>query len=152
MPMFEGFFELQTAKDLLPKLQHDYDRLKKSPVDSYAAFDFFVTAYHMLDWEYDATQKKTTYEKRENWFLPVCGQLANGAKHFQASGKAVKKIIVYEGAFDLGFCAPTAFDADELRVELGEKAASEYGRPAIEVLELADKVLHFWKETFRRKG
>lgn len=92
--MTEAFFDLQTPQDVLRKLRHDFGRLKESPVDSYAAFDFFVTAYHMLEWRYrdrnKPEERTQTYEKKENWFLPVCRQLANGAKHFQAGGGAVK--------------------------------------------------------------
>jgi hypothetical protein len=143
MPMVEGFFELQTAKDLLRKLQHDSDRLKKSPVDSHAAFDFFVTAYHMLEWKYPNGDGRTqTY--LENWFQ-VCRHLANGAKHFQAvRGNSVKNTLVHKGAFDQNAFSH-AFDVSELRVELDGEAAREFG-PSIGVLELADKVLHFWQE------
>ena len=62
--MFEGFFELQTAQDLLAKLRHDFDRLKKSPMDSYAAFDFFVTAYHMLEWGYREPRRATNLREK----------------------------------------------------------------------------------------
>jgi hypothetical protein len=140
MPMVEGFFELQTVKDLLRKLQHDSDRLKKSPVDSYAAFDFFVTAYHMLEWQYDG--RTQTY--LENWFQ-VCRRLANSAKHFQAvRGNSVKNTLVHKGAFDQSAFS-RAFDVSELRVELEGEAAREFG-PSIGVLELAEKVLRFWQE------
>ena len=43
MSRFGGFFALGTPADLLKKLRHDF---------SYAAFDFFVTAEHLLDWKY----------------------------------------------------------------------------------------------------
>jgi hypothetical protein len=141
----KGFFDLQTPQDLLRKLRHDFGRLKESPVDSYAAFDFFVTAYHMLEWRYRELEERTqTYEKKENWFLPVCRQLANGAKHFQAGGGSVKDTNVHEGAFDEAFDSH-AFDVSELRVELDGDAAREFGA-SIGVLELAAKTLRFWEE------
>ncbi|MGH8064009.1 MAG: hypothetical protein ACRERE_01985 [Candidatus Entotheonellia bacterium] len=43
MGQFKGFFALQKPVDLLAKLRHDYQRLQRSPTDTYAAFDFFVT-------------------------------------------------------------------------------------------------------------
>jgi hypothetical protein len=49
MPRFTGFAELQTPCDLLRKLQHDISRMAADSGDSYAAFDFFVTAEHLLD-------------------------------------------------------------------------------------------------------
>jgi hypothetical protein len=146
--MTKGFFDLQTPQDLLQKLRRDFGRLKESPVDSYAAFDFFVTAYHMLEWRYrdrnKPDERTQTYKKKENWFLPVCRQLANGAKHFQASGGSVKDTNVHDGAFDEAFDSH-AFDVSELRVELDWEAAREFG-PSIGVLKLAEKVLHFWEE------
>jgi hypothetical protein len=49
---FKGLFELRTATDLLAKLERDLIRLQSNRLDGDAAFDFFVTAYHMLDWLY----------------------------------------------------------------------------------------------------
>ena len=49
MPI-KGFIPLQTPKDLLAKLEHDLGRMEADPTDAYAAFDFFVTAEHVLDW------------------------------------------------------------------------------------------------------
>jgi hypothetical protein len=144
--MTKAFFDLQTPQDLLRKLRHDFGRLKESPVDSYAAFDFFVTAYHMLEWRYrdrnKPEERTQTYEKKENWFLPVCRQLANGAKHFQAGGGAVKDTIVRQGPFDQAFDSH-AFDVSELRVEL-DGDAREFAA-SIGVLELAAKALLFWE-------
>jgi hypothetical protein len=48
----KGIFALRTAKDLFGKLEHDLVRVKKNPADSYAAFDFFVTAFHLKEWKY----------------------------------------------------------------------------------------------------
>ena len=39
---FEGFFELNDARDLFKKLERDYHRLQENPLDQDAAFDFFV--------------------------------------------------------------------------------------------------------------
>lgn len=54
----EGVFSLKTPKDLLGKLQHDYERLKANRLDTYAAFDFFVTSEHLLDWIYPGEANK----------------------------------------------------------------------------------------------
>jgi len=55
----KGLFQLQTARDLLAKLGHDYERLRNSPNDAYVAFDFFVTAEHILDWLHPGWQEPT---------------------------------------------------------------------------------------------
>ncbi len=69
MSKFQGFFELATPPDLLKKLRHDLSRVQQNLTDSYAAFDFFVTAEHILDWKYPDTggnvnmQRRTTLRK-----------------------------------------------------------------------------------------
>lgn len=50
--MFQGFFELKTAQDLLDKLKREYMQLQKSPLNQDIAFNFFITAEHMPDWIY----------------------------------------------------------------------------------------------------
>jgi hypothetical protein len=146
--MTKGFFELQTAQHLLKKLRHDFARLRESPVDSYAAFDFFVTAYHILDWLHPGDSNNTTRKQMERGsnLLQVISHLANGSKHFYVTRHhAVKDTIVRQAAVDPEAFDPTAFDAtSELRIELDGKAASEFGA-SMGVLELAAKALSFWE-------
>jgi len=91
---FKGFASLKTSGDLLGKLKYDYKRMLSNPYDAYAAFDFFVTAYHMLDWLHPiptgkAAQKKNdearSAEETGSILLQVCSHIANGVKHFQAT-------------------------------------------------------------------
>src|ERR1700730_8909407 len=147
MTRFKGFFELQSPQDLLRKLGHDSDRVKKSPMDSYAAFDLFVTAYHMLDWLHPGDSNKATRKQMEsdNNILQVVSHLANGSKHFQVTRHhVVKENIIHEGAFDPNVFGSNAFDVGELRVELDGDAAREFGS-STGVLELAAKALRFWE-------
>lgn len=152
--MTKGFFDLQTPLDLLRKLRHDFGRLKESPLDSYAAFDFFVTAFHMLEWRHPDNAKRRQMERdsrqterdSKSKLLWICSHLANGSKHFQATRRdAVKDTAVHQGAFDPIAFDSNAFDVGELRVELDGKASREFGA-SIGVLELASKALHFWEE------
>jgi hypothetical protein len=39
----KGAWRLETADDPLHKLEHDFERMRTSPGDTCAAFDFFVT-------------------------------------------------------------------------------------------------------------
>ena len=147
--MTQGFFELQTPQDLLQKLRQDFGRLKESPVDSYAAFDFFVTAYHMLDWRYPGKSNNAKRRQMErdgkSKLLWVCSHLANGSKHFQATRReAVNDTIVHQGPFDPNAFDSNAFDVVELRVKLDGEAARQFG-DSIAVLELAGKARHFWE-------
>ena len=143
---FQGLFDLQSQRDLLKKLRHDYDRVKKSPLDSYATFDFFVTAYHMLDWLHPGDNAKRKQMESNSALLQVISHLANGSKHFKATHPqhvSVKDTRVNRGAFDPAFDS-NALDVSELRVELDGQAAIKFG-PSIGVLKLADMALSFWE-------
>ena len=63
MPGFEAFFELKTRADLVEKLRHDLSRIRQNQTDSYAAFDFFVTAEAMMDWRYPGLGGKPEQER-----------------------------------------------------------------------------------------
>jgi hypothetical protein len=144
---FKGFATLQTARDLLRKVQHDYQRLCAAPEDVYAAFGFFVSAYHMLDWLHpnDAAGRKA--EEDANLLLQVCSHIANGAKHFQATAKyhtAVADLYSEEGAFQRDAFQPDAFQVGGLFVKLDGQAAQAFGKK-LEVIDLAKKVLAHWE-------
>jgi hypothetical protein len=101
--MVTGFFRLQTPADLLAKLRHDLGRVEAAPTDEYCAFDFFVTAEHMLDWIYPGPSgEKTRKFLRQHPLLATCSNITNGAKHFQLLPHhiAVKDAVHVEGAFD----------------------------------------------------
>ncbi|MDP9309498.1 MAG: hypothetical protein M3R24_01140 [Chloroflexota bacterium] len=151
--MFKGLFELQSPHDLLMKLRHDYRRIEESPLDQYAAFDFFVTAEHMVDWQYphEVDNFKRTGLRNSNVLLQVCSHIANGSKHFQATAKrhdSVKNAQVHKGAFQRDAFQADAFDVSRLVVQLQGQAAQEFGE-LIDVLELARRVLEFW-ETYKK--
>lgn len=149
MSTFKGLFALQRPQDLLTKLRHDFKRLELSPLDQYAAFDFFVTAEHMVDWQYphDTDSSKRTKLKNSTVLLQVCSHIANGSKHFQATAKqhvSVKTTEVHSGAFQRDAFQADAFDVSRLIVQLQGRAARELGK-SIDVLELARRVLEFWE-------
>jgi hypothetical protein len=77
-----GFLELRTPRDLLRKLERDYERLLNSPTDADAAFDFIVTANHIPDWLHPNDGKAQNAIRQSRAELQVCRELANGAKHF----------------------------------------------------------------------
>lgn len=138
-----GLGNLRDAKDLYAKLQHDNARLKSSPADEYAAFDFFVTAYHLLEWLYpgDAggTQRKAHLDSDVN--LQICRDIANHSKHWQANTvKTFKDVVATEGGFQRNAFQANAFQVDSLVVELNEESATRFGK-SIEVIELANKIM-----------
>lgn len=144
---FKGFFELQTPQDLLRKLQHDYQRIQNSPLDQYAAFDFFVTAEHIPDWLYPENKAKQRQIRDSIVVLQICSHIANGSKHFEATAnrhKSVKDASVHQGAFQIGAFQGDAFDVSELRIHLDGDAAQQLGQ-YVGVLPLARTVLDYWE-------
>jgi hypothetical protein len=147
MSQFKGFFPLQKPGDLLAKLRHDYQRLKSSPTDTYAAFDFFVTGYHMLDWLYPYDKKRREQEEKESILLQVCSHIANGIKHFHAIAKKHQSVAderVQEGAFQRDAFQANAFQVEALIFQLDGQAAVQFGTE-VECLALATQVLQYWE-------
>ena len=150
MSQFEGFFAIQKPGDLLAKLRRDYERLEGSPGDTYAAFDFFVTAYHMLDWLYPNDKVRREQEERTNTVLQVCSHIANGIKHFRATAKKHQSVSgtrsERSGGFNSGGFNRTGFNVVRYRliIQLDGQAADRFGTE-IECLSLASEVLQYWE-------
>ena len=53
----QGFFALTSASDLIAKARSDLDGFRSNPLDSYRAFNFFVTARHVPDWLFPGDEK-----------------------------------------------------------------------------------------------
>ena len=147
MGQFKGFFALQQPVDLVAKLRHDYQRLQSSPMDTYAAFDLFVTGYHMLDWLYPNDKKRQEQEEKASILLQVCSHIANGIKHFRATAKkhqSVADVRTQEGAFQRNAFQVDAFQVEALIIQLDGQAAGQFGAE-IECLTLATQVLQHWE-------
>ena len=56
----KGIVALESAHDLCRKLQRDFERVVADPLNVDAAFDFFVTAYHLLQcrWRGEANREE----------------------------------------------------------------------------------------------
>jgi hypothetical protein len=113
------WFELRNAHDLFAKLERDLKRVEAGPRDSYAAFDFFVTANHLLDWWLPPGSRKQRDKSRkadlnrpEQDLARLCRDLANGLKHFSVPGDTATSR--HRGGFDAGF--DRGFDIDRLVV------------------------------------
>ena len=147
----KGFGNLQTPQDLVEKLRYDRSRMNADPNDSYAAFDFFVTADHILDWLYpdspETPQKSARQAHRDRErLLQIASHIANGAKHFEALAphhKSVSEITQQSGAFDpRGFSpkafSPAAFSMPGLHIKLDDGTL-------VHAYSLADDVLKYWE-------
>jgi len=103
----------------------------------------------MLDWQYPgkANEARRAQEKQSEVLLQMCSHTANGFKHFKveaARHRSVTNSKVEGGAFDPSAFQNDAFDVGRFVVDLDGDAAVKYG-PDIEVTDLAEKMLSFWK-------
>lgn len=155
MGTFKGLFELKTPRDLLNKLRRDYQRMQQSPDDQDMAFNFFVTAEHMVDWMYPHDRAEQKRTRRGDIYLEICSHIANGSKHFEATDKrheAVKDAVVrrtrgaWPGAFWPNQCWPNEPARRELVIVLKGSAQTKLGKASMGVLELAQKVLEIWEK------
>src|SRR5262249_48685067 len=60
-----------------------YHRMLAEPLNAFPAWDFFVTANHLVDWIWpSAGSAQHRVERRWGTIPRICEHLANGAKHF----------------------------------------------------------------------
>lgn len=144
--MKPGFFDLTTPSDLLGKLEHDFQELTNNPVDTYSAFNFFVTATHLADWVCCGDRKKTKKMRKDHKLLQIADHLACGAKHFQLGNPAHTSVAdAHRDAYvDAGY-AQAGHCEEPLVVWLSTEEAEHVGAKELKVLLLAEKVLQFWK-------
>jgi hypothetical protein len=145
----KGFGQLDRPAHLLEKLRHDLARITSDPSDQYAAFDFFVTAEHMVDWVLPGfAQKQAQAGLRDsNPLLQVVSHIANGSKHFVAEARHhrhVQHVDAPPSAFQPSAFQSSAFQTGALYVTLEGTAAQAFG-PQLEVTDLAERVFRFWQ-------
>ena len=148
MPI-KGFIPLQTPQDLLAKLEHDLGRMESDPTDAYAAFDFFVTAEHLLDWLHpDSANGKADREKLRNQYeiLQTVSHLACGAKHFDGLRnyhKAVDSQSFSDGRFSSKSFSTASFDPGSFEFAgIAIKLTTGENKFAV---DLAKEVYEFWR-------
>ena len=144
---FTGLFELRRPADLVSKLRHDLERMETSPLDQYAAFDFFVTAEHIVDWLHPTDEPARRVLRSSRPLLRITSHLANGSKHFEASAKHHRSIAGTEKFryMEEGYVEPGYFH-EPLLVHFTSEEALELNTPKIEAVALARQVLEFWSE------
>jgi hypothetical protein len=150
--IFVGFASLKTPLDLLQKIKHDFKRLGDDPGNTYAAFDFFVSSYHMIDWLHPNDRHGRDSEEKGCLLLQICSHIANGAKHFEATAKQHKSVSDVKNKpgywnpdyWSKGYWNPNYFNMGGLFVYLDGDAANEFGSE-IKVIDLAQKILKHWE-------
>ena len=145
MSELNGFFSLRTPKDLLAKLEADYDRLRDaestSVVAQYAAFDFFVTAEHLVDWQFHSVGGSLK-PHRAYPDGALVNDVASGAKHFRVDAKRHTTVSDTRsaGAFQADAFQSDAFDVARLVVDLEDGST-------VDVMDVATRVLDHWRKS-----
>ena len=152
-----GVFGLISPKDLLGKLGRDLDALRRSPDNCDLAFNFFVTAEHMLDWIYPGSANRKVREDARNGdvLLQLVSHIANGAKHFDQLSAHHRSIGAYVlRSWRLGVWRTGAWGtgtwSDGLTMVLAGDAAKAFGK-RVKALELAERTYAYWSEPGRVK-
>ena len=147
MSELNGLFQLRRPRDLVEKLVVDLERIREADVPSilaqYAAFDFFVTAEHLVDWLVNTGKYIGTLQSLSESYPDglLVSHVANGFKHFRVSTDrhtTVKETRTAR-AFQNNAFQNTAFQTTPRLVIDLEDGTSE------DVLEVASRVLEHWE-------
>lgn len=154
MTRWRGFSQqLQTPHDLLRKMSRDLDRMRLSPGDSFAAFDFFVAAEAIVDWLWPGDRKRREAARRLEPARTV-SHLASGAKHFEATEPRHASVLDVSAVPGRGTSVLG-------RAILGQMQLGSKGHPSlvirmadgqtIEAISLAASVLAYWEAELREQ-
>jgi hypothetical protein len=150
MPRHERgpWFELENPHQLLEKLRSDLKRIHDNQLDSFAAFDFFVTAHHLLDWvspdQEEGDRKRWRDGVRKTApLMKLTARLAEGSKHHMKKSPTGRR-----GGFSFEFSDEfvkarivVLLPDPKLAEALGKKEEKE-----ISVYELGQKVIAEWEQ------
>ena len=142
---YQGFFSLLTTQDLLNKARADFLEMESNSSDSYIAFNFFVTARHIPEWQFYNDSKKLKEIFKNHVESRICRHLADGAKHFVATNIHHTQVLSTkrQGRFDPSLFDPVIFDTNKLMVELSNEDSFVLGvNQFISAIDLARKVLN----------
>lgn len=145
MSALNGIFSLRTPHDLRKKLESDFLRLSATDPSTleaqYAAFDFFVCAEHLADWQAKATGiSKTSCRKYPDGAL--VSHIASGAKHFSTTDPKHQTVSDTK-TLSTGF-QPNAFQSNAFQYSTSLVIKLENGR--VEgVISIAKRVLEHWR-------
>jgi len=147
----KGVFDLSSHNDLLMKLEWEFDRLIADSSNPYLAHNFFVTAWHLLEWKYPDPNGRDIRNTIRNQIplLQICEHLAVGAKHFELSSAKHQSVLgskrsdVWGGSWAEGVWGKGVW-ASWLVVTLNGDAQEMYG-DTIKVDDLARHVMDYWR-------
>jgi hypothetical protein len=157
--LMAGVFDLTKPSDHLEKLRREFRRLDDSPFDVDHAFNFFVTAEHMLDWIHSGTAGRAHRDALRNGepLLQLVSHIASGAKHFDRlsprhqsmTGSSTSGGYFPHGWFSRNWFARGYFAEASIQISLSGPVAQTLGCSTISAVDLARHVLSYWSATGR---
>lgn len=146
MSKFDGFGEIRRPIDLVRKLEYDFERINHSPQDQHAAFDFFVTAEHIIDWLYPDSKKCREELRSSSALLRITSHIANGAKHFEAKARHHKSVVgVEKNRYVEAGYVEDGYVLEPLLLHISQEEANNLESDTyISASWLAHRVLKYW--------
>jgi hypothetical protein len=146
----KGVFGLSNPTDLFNKLEWEFNQFVSEPDNAYLAYNFFVTGWHLLEWQHPAGTPLHKQIRDQNLELQICEHLAVGAKHFEPTSPKHQSVsdskrsgIWAEGLWAPGVWADGVW-ASSLVVTLSGDAEQKYGK-RVKALDLAKLVMDYWR-------
>ncbi|MEM9098285.1 MAG: hypothetical protein AAGC79_07145 [Pseudomonadota bacterium] len=151
--MMIGFSKLTSSQDLFAKQRWEHQRLETDPSNAFHGFNFFVAAWHLLEWTYPDSPERRRQLKKENVILQVCEHLAVGAKQFEPKDERHRSVLgshstdAWGGAWGISW---SNVWGSRMIIKLAGEVAETFGS-AIDCLELATHAFEFWKQQFENR-
>jgi hypothetical protein len=87
------WFGFTTVKDLKQKLGRDLEKLRRDPTDADVAFNFFITAWSLVDWAHPRNRKAREALRSKHPVLQACAHLADGSKHLELDNPKHRSVV-----------------------------------------------------------
>ena len=144
------FASLQNYHDLWNKVKHDYELIQKQPNEVYFLYNFFVTAYHMVDW-YAEGNKNLRKEIESNLIIKIAYHIANGAKHLVLNNPKNNAVESFqsESYYEKDYYED-GYYAHEILITLTEDYHSEFGKQ-MSAIDFATKLMEYWDNRFNNE-
>lgn len=145
----KGFGKLVSVENYWEKLKWEFDLLKSDPDNIYYAFNFSVTAYHLLEW----VAPRPMRTENPDWkiikgnvkFLKECEQLANGAKHFEIDKKRHNSVksLESEGYVEEGYVEEVYFE-EPIVITFADNSK-------VNILDFAKSLMKDWEKELKSR-
>jgi len=88
-----GWLGIESSEELLAKLERDLVKFRQNPADADVAYNFFVTAWSLIDWFHPNDSSTRESLRASNPILQVCAHLADGSKHFELKNLRHQSVV-----------------------------------------------------------